>query len=1685
MNASNDLKNVILNVWNNTNTSYSDHKTMHQLFEERVIEQPDHIALISTEKSLTYSIVNDKANQVARQLSLYGIKPDSFIGILLPRSPELIISLYAILKNGAAYVPLNVSDPIERIVKICQTANIEYILTTNEFRDVLNDGGRNVIVLDDLFAQSQVLNNENINNTVNPDTPAYIIFTSGTTGTPKGVLVKHKPVINLIEWVNSTFKVNNTDTLLWTTNLSFDLSVYDIFGVLAAGGTIRILNDRERMDAQRQLQIMLEEHITFWDSAPQCIQRIIPFLPDYKDKQSNSSLRLVFLSGDWIPLSLPDEIRSFFSKAQVVGLGGATEATIWSNYFIIDKIDPEWKSIPYGKPIQNAKYYILDSNLEHCGIQIPGDLYIGGKCLASEYYNDKELTQKKFINDPFNHGGKLYFTGDKAQWMSDGNIEFLGREDLQVKIHGYRVELGEIKQAVLSVPNIKDCIVVPDKTDLQNIKMFLFYIGIDHIVTAKEDIEKEISKILPDYMIPNGYFKIDCFPISSNGKIDNKALLSIARTSRQQSTADLENKNLEGIYKLLFDMWSDLLGHSDFSINDRYNFIGGDSLFVYSVINKLEELESYSISFKDLDAHPTIQSLGDYLLSQSKSATSEQIVHKSRTTNINLSSHQERIWLNTIINPDAISYNLSFVYNLSGKLDVAIFTKSLKTVFERHSIFFSVLKDIDQKPYLDIIPHEVQLQYLDLSTSSQVELDQYINTNARKKINLYKDRLYSLFLFKKGEGDYIFQLNVHHLIFDGLSLQVFINDLGFIYNTLIRNSDEQLSSIALTQADFSEWERVTFNEDLQNAQLNYWKEQLKGIIPVLNFPYDMQRPSVLSGFGNRISYKVNETLSKKIIALSKKNNCTLFTTMLSFYSILIHKYTSDNDFCIGVPVSYRPDSILDTIIGMFVNTLVLRFSFNDDLTIDQLLQHTKKNTIDALSNQEIPFEKIVKAVNPERINNINPLFQVSFAWQENMDASFGFDDIKSSRLAINGGVSPFDISLYMWENNGSIEGEFEYNTDILTSETIIRLKNNFLHLMQSLVENPVISIASSEMISEQEKKKIEAFTETKVDYPGEKTIVQFFEEQVTQYPEKTAVVFKEKSLTYRQLNEKANQLARTLRESGVERNSSVGILVDKSIEMVIGILGILKAGGAYLAIDPVFPEHRINFMVKDGGCTILLTQSHLMNLMIDGVTKLDLNSESSYHANKSNVERVNNSDDLAYIIYTSGSTGNPKGSLIRHFSVIRTVINPDYMELSSDDRILYTSAIVFDVTTFELWGSLLNGGTIYIIEKETILNTSDLGKELKENNITILHLTSALFTQIAEIRTDIFSGLKYLMVGGDALSAPHINKVRKNNPALKVLNCYGPSENTTFSTIYLIENDFEYNVPIGKPINNSTAYVFDKHLNYQPIGVIGELYVGGEGLSREYLHRDDLNRTSFIENPYKSGERLYKTGDLVRWLSDGNLEFHGRIDNQIKIRGFRVELGEIESVISELNGIIETVIKPIKVQEGNYKLVAFINVEENYNGEAKDVERAIKVKLPPYMVPSAYKFMHGFPKSINGKIDRKALIFDPGEFEHREMHKTELMTKTEKVIHNIWSETLKTGNISVMDNFFDIGGNSILTISLASKLEKIFNIEFNIRYFFGSPRIKDLAELIDIKVNSKKLVTNQKNASIRITSGEI
>ena len=897
-----------------------------------------------------------------------------------------------------------------------------------------------------------------------------------------------------------------------------------------------------------------------------------------------------------------------------------------------------------------------------------------------------------------------------------------------------------------------------------------------------------------------------------------------------------------------------------------------------------------------------------------------------------------------------------------------------------------------------------------------------------------------------------------------------MDDLNQIYSDLEANREVSLNKLTYQQYDFAYWEKQKGLLKDETKLINYWKGQLVGCSSLFNFPYDFPRLQNTSGFGDKERIKFPAGISSSLRQISKNEGVSLFATMMSAFGILMYKYSGDYDINIGTPIANRSHSSFENVIGMFVNTIVIRMRLDHEITFKNLLRRTNEVILDAITNQDLQFEKIVEIVNPERLSDSNPIFQVAFAWEDNLSASLNLGEVKGEQVFINGGTSTFDITCSMQDNGDYIEGALIYNTDLIRKDTAVRLRDNFLNLVSNIVSSNELQVSSVPIISEEEKQKILSFTETKTPYPKDKTIVQLFEEQVLENPNRTAIVFHKESLTYDQLNRRSNQLARTLREKQeIKSDTPIGILVDKSLDLIVGILGILKSGGTYVPIDPEYPGQRINFIVKDSGCRVLLTQEKYMNLVVGDVEKINLNSPGTYKNEVTNTKNINISSDLAYIMYTSGTTGGPKGSMIRQKSVVRLVRNTNYIDITEKDRILMTGAIVFDASTFEIWGTLLNGGSLYIVDKEDILDHKKLGEELIRNEITILWLTSALFTYLAESRTDIFGKLRYLLVGGDVLSASHINKVRKDNPQLKVVNGYGPTENTTFSTCFEINKNYEYNIPIGRPISNSTAYIFDKNLNYQPICVKGELYVGGDGVSRGYLNRDDLNKLSFIEHPFIKGERLYKTGDYARWLSDGNIEFLGRIDNQIKIRGFRIEVEEIEAALSEIEGVVEAVVKPVKVESNDVRLVAFLDVPEGFVIDFNEVSNRIMGKLPPYMVPSAYKTVHGFPMTINGKIDRKALTIDLSEIE-KEVKTSEIkeLNPTQQKILKIWQDIIKTKSIGITDNFFYIGGNSLLALNVVDTISKEFDIDLDLLMFFNGPRIQNISEFIDIRTNSKK-----------------
>ena len=1203
----------------------------------------------------------------------------------------------------------------------------------------------------------------------------------------------------------------------------------------------------------------------------------------------------------------------------------------------------------------------------------------------------------------------------------------------------------------------------------------MFNTGIEIDLSILQDNNAYNKIALPGYPFKKIRHWIDFkYPEGSDSLLEYASTSAMTETKSTEITQGEGNTITESYYidtnTSILNIWKSQIGIDDIGPDDNFFEIGGHSLIALQILTRIKEDLHLNIPLKTFIDNPTVNRLCSIISTSDATWNAVDLVHLTDTINLPLTRNQKRLWLISKLQPDELLYIISITYKLNGSFSREIFEKSLNILFQRHNIVFSRIKEVDSEPYCDIVPVEVSVPFFDYTGLSENEkllsLKDLFISDSRKAFDLEKGPLYRLYLIQTAPDEFYFRMSIHHIIFDGWSFGVLVNDLSSIYNSLAAGKEPDLEKLEFQQYDYAHWE--TNNLDIKKGSIAFWEENLKGCSPVLNFPFDFPRKEESTGRGSFETIRLTKQLSDSLRAISRGTGSSLFSTLMSGFGILLHKYSGEDDLNIGMPVAYRPHTQLEKVFGMFVNTVVVRLRYEKGSTFRELIRQTNEAAMNAIEFQDLPFENVVELVRPERIPGINPLFQVALAWQNNLNVPLKLEGIRSEKVHGKERAPTFDITLYLWEKEDTIQGEIEYSADLLKQDTIIRLRDHFLDLLAKLADNPDSAVESLPMISDADKTLINTSNNTRTEYPGNMTVARLFEEQADLFRDKTALVFKDDSLTYEELNGKANQLARTLRAAGVTNNSPVGIMADKSLEMIVGILAILKAGGGYVPVDPEYPLQRIHYILEDSGCKTLLLQDKYNSLSPDNVHKINLNSPEAFSNSKSNIENINTSSDLAYIMYTSGTTGKPKGSMILQYSVLRLVRNTNYISLTPRDRILLTGAMVFDATTFEIWGALLNGATLYIVDKETILDPDALGAELDKNDISILWLTSALFTQIAEVRTDIFRKLNYLLTGGDVLSAPHINKVRKANPGLKILNCYGPTENTTFSTTYLIDKDFDHNIPIGKPIANSTAHIFDRNMNLLPVGVIGELYVGGDGLSAGYLNSEELNRTRFMNNPLNPGEKLYRTGDLARWLPDGNIEFHGRIDNQLKIRGFRVELEEIEAVISEIDGVIETVVKPVKVAEGDFRLVAFLNVPESFNTETSQISSLIKTRLPAYMIPSAFRILNGFPKTINGKTDKKALSFDISEFETKPLQQKDTFTKTEKRLHAIWCETLKTEAISLTDDFFNTGGNSLSGIRLINKIRESFGVKLTFRELVANSTISLLGTLIDTRTGGSE-----------------
>jgi amino acid adenylation domain-containing protein len=1068
-----------------------------------------------------------------------------------------------------------------------------------------------------------------------------------------------------------------------------------------------------------------------------------------------------------------------------------------------------------------------------------------------------------------------------------------------------------------------------------------------------------------------------------------------------------------------------------------------------------------------------------------------------------LMANQKRLWILSQQDSQNPAYNILLTYHLRGEINTVIFRRSLELLFEKHHTMFSVFGKINDLPYVEIVPRQVILQLIDFSVfpseSRREEIFSFAGEDSRKPFDIEQGPLYRICLLKEDENSYYFTATIHHLIFDGFSRRAFVKELSSIYTGLANGVALQPMSLDFHSYHYAELEKDMLSPEKERELTEFWKEYLSECRPHLKFPFDFPRKKVHSGFGCREHFVISRHDTENLREICRRSDTTLFAALLSVMGLVFSKYSGENDICIGVPVSNRRSNpSLENIFGLFVSTVVVRLQHLGESSFREQILSTREAVRLAVSHSSLPFEKIVEEVSPERIAGINPFFQVALSWINSMTIPLDLNGITGDRITVNKGTSPFDISFYMWENEGLIEGEIEYNIDLLTQETIFRLKESFISLVHSVTENPDLPVSDFSVISESEKKKVLEFNDTDVPYENQICVHEKFGIQVREQPDMPAISDSRLSLSYKEFNDHANCMANYLIQKGVSVEDRVAVCVDRSVEMMIAIFGILKAGAAYLPLNPENPEERLSNILDESGVTVVLsTKSCCTNLpagihvvFLDDILRVPLSSDSS------RPEVTVKPGNLAYVLYTSGSTGTPKGVMIEHHSVLNRL---GWMQkaypIGKADIILQKTPITFDVSVWELFWWAFNGASLVLLPKGGEKDPETIVEYIDKYKVTTMHFVPSMFATFFETITlkklcGKLESLSRIFLSGEALPlklVKEFNEMREFYSLPELINLYGPTEATVDVSYYNCPAKDIKNVYIGKPIDNTKLFVVDKKNLLQPIGVPGELIITGVNLARGYLNRPDLTNDKFFFLKISDDliYRAYRSGDLVKLSSDGEIDYLGRLDNQIKIRGFRIELGDIEAKILDHPLVAHCAV--IVTDKGDYKyLVAYVCLKPGNEISSDKLRKYLAGKLPDYMVPSFIIFLDELPLTSSGKINRKSLPLPDMSYDRQTI--IEPTTKDEHRLLELWRALLKTENISTGDNFFDMGGNSILAINLANSISKEFNIALKSLMIFEYPTIKDLSEFLsgqkeeiisqnDIELEEK--IQKKKNVNFR------
>jgi amino acid adenylation domain-containing protein len=1652
----------LLDEWNNTHVDYPLGQCFPQLFEAQVAASPDAIAVICDSQQLTYQQLNTRANVWARQLVELGVGAEMIVALVCDRNIEFLTAMLAVFKAGGAYLPLNPLHPEERTEQVLSQSQVPFVLTTSHWVSLLSpiahrlNPSPELVILEKLDRSDY--SSENLPVRCTPDNLAYVIYTSGSTGKPKGAMLEHRGMLNQLFAKVTDLQLSVTDVVAQTATQTFDISIWQFLVALLVGGSVEIIDAETAADPARLLSLVDRQGISILEIVPSLLRMILQEV-ELGSKPALSQLRWLLLTGETLPPRLCREWFESYPTIPMMNAYGPTECSDdVTHYPIYQAPGSDVVNLPIGRAVSNTQLYVLDPDLQPVPIGEVGELYVGGVGVGRGYLYNPMLTERAFIKHDLATSARLYKTGDRARYLSDGNIEFLGRIDYQVKIRGFRIELGEIEAILAQHPHVRQVAVI-DREDQPGNHYLAAYLVPSQAVSARE-LRDFLSQKLPHYMVPSAFVCLDSLPLTPNGKIDRRGLpvpemeLSSPHYIAPQTPTQT----------LLAQLWAEVLNLKQVGIEDHFFDLGGHSLLATQVVSRVRSQLQIELSLRQLFENPTIAELSEIIDGIDQMVEKPAIVPIPRDSHLPLSSAQTRLWFLNQLETEKATYNMLEALQLQGCLNITALQQAFQEIVRRHEGLRTTFETVDNSPVQVIHPTSpVAIAVVDwqhLFEQEQAEQVQQLATaEAQQPFNLAFGSLLRVTLIKLAAQSHVLLLTMHHIISDGWSMGVLIDELSVLYSAFCGGKASPLPELTIQYADFAHWQQQWLRGEVLQSQLDYWKQQLAGAPPLLELPTDRPRPSVQTFAGSTKYFQLNAELTSQLKTLSRQSGVTLFMTLLAAFSTLLSRYSGQDDIVIGSPIANRNHREVESLIGFFVNTLTLRTQLTGNPCFSELLQQVRATTLAAYDHQDLPFEKLVEALHPERSLSHTPLFQVMFVLQNAASIQVELPELTVTPLQLEDVTARFDLTLSVTETDTELTGAFVYNSDLFDASTLDRLAEHFQTLLAGIVASPQQRVAQLPLLTAREQQQLLVeWNQTQTAYPQDKAIHQLFEAQVEQTPDAIAVVFEDQQLTYRELNDRANQLAHYLQKLGVQPDVLVGICVERSLEMIVGLLGILKAGGAYVPLDPAYPTDRINFMLSDAQVAVLLTQQHLQaELPKPGLPVICLDSDWSTIAQESTTNPNSNVQphDLAYVIYTSGSTGKPKGVLVEHQGLCNLALAQiDIFDVHAESRVLQFASFSFDASISEVVMTLCIGARLCLAKRETLMPGPGLLRLLQEEGITHVTLSPSA---LAALPTTDLPNLRTIIVAGEACPPALAAQLSAGR---RFVNGYGPTESTVCA-LAAVNPAAIATLPIGRPIANIQVYILDRQLQPVPVGVPGELHIGGAGLARGYLNRPELTQEKFIPNPFSTdySGRLYKTGDLVRYRPDGNIEFLGRIDQQVKIRGFRVELEEIEALLSQHSEVREAVVVVREDQPGNKRLIAYI-VSNRETLSTNELRQWLKDKLPEFMVPSAFALLETLPLTPNGKVNRKALAAIALPSAPLETTFVAPRTPVEATLAEIWAEILGLDQVGIEHNFFELGGHSLLATQVISRIQDTLQISLPLRSIFEQQTIAELATTI-------------------------